>query len=566
MRKIFLLLILFSSFIWANPKTVLFLNSYSREFKWTERQLKGIENVQDKENYKSYYEYLNINEVNGKAYLEEYKKLLKIKYADIQIDLVVTTDDFAYKFLTENKDIFKKIPYVIASGVVEYGYEKNTSYILKEFDIDRNLDLIKKQFTKDKTVKNIYFVIDDTEESKVLKERIKNYLSFNKDFNFIWLSSDYNILKKELKEIRGNSAIIHLSYFKDNNQLSLDYKKILKDLYEGIEVPIYSVFDFYLLPDTNIMGGYVVDAEKFGEKIGEAIKNYFQGNSVNNSINIANYSDYKFSLDEIEEFDVKYIPIKSEIYSKQMGYLKSRKYEILSIIIILIISGINIYHNRRNYKAQKKINEQNKKIWELDRDLYKTQKEVIAALGQIIENRSKETANHTTRVAQISRYIGELMGFDEEEAASIEIASPLHDVGKIGIPDNVLEKAGKLTNEEYDIIKTHSAIGYSILKESKIPILTIAANIAHEHHERWDGKGYPKGISGEKISIYARITAVADIFDALLSKRVYKEPWPMDKVLDFYRDEKGKIFDPKIVDVFLENIDKVIEIRERLRD
>ena len=202
---------------------------------------------------------------------------------------------------------------------------------------------------------------------------------------------------------------------------------------------------------------------------------------------------------------------------------------------------------------------------ELNENLLETQKEIITVLGQIIENRSEETANHTKRVAKISKFIARLLGFSEEDAQLIEIASPLHDVGKIGIPETVLHKPGKLTVEEFDIVKTHAVIGYEILKKSKIHTLNIAANIAHEHHERWDGKGYPRGIKNENINIYARITTVGDIFDALLSRRIYKEPWTIDEVIEYFETEKGKIFDPYIVELFLENIDKVIEIREEAK-
>lgn len=128
-----------------------------------------------------------------------------------------------------------------------------------------------------------------------------------------------------------------------------------------------------------------------------------------------------------------------------------------------------------------------------------------------------------------------------------------------------MHKPGKLTVEEFDIVKTHAVIGYEILKKSKIHTLNIAANIAHEHHERWDGKGYPRGIKNENINIYARITTVGDIFDALLSRRIYKEPWTIDEVIEYFETEKGKIFDPYIVELFLENIDKVIEIREEAK-
>lgn len=564
MKKYILIFILFITSLLSETKNILILNSYSRDSKWTEKQLKGIENTMFDKDYKFYYEYLEYENFNNQDYLKKYKELLISKYKNINMDLVVTTDDYAYEYYKNNKDILKNNPFTIAAGVTKRIYASNTEYLLKQFDIEKNLELVEKQFKDEKTIKTIYLVVDNSIEGKSIEENLKKILkNYEYKYNFIWLSHNYTELKNQFKNLKKNSAIFHLLYFKDSDSTNAD---VIKDLYDGLDVPIYAFYDFYLLPKTNTLGGYVIDGEKFGEEIGKMIINYLSYKVINNQENSSSYSNYKFSLDIAEKLKVKYIPIKSEVYSKQIGYIKSRKYELLSILIILMISSILVYNGKKNYRAQKKINDQNKKIWGLNEELFKTQKEIIAALGQIIENRSKETANHTIRVAKISRLLGELLGFDEEEANSIEIASPLHDVGKIAIPDNVLEKTGKLEKEEFEIIKTHSKVGYSILKESNIPILKIAANIAHEHHERWDGSGYPRGISEEKISIYARITTAADIFDALLSKRVYKEPWSIEQVLQFFKDEKGRIFDPKITDVFLENADKIIAIRKEFED
>ena len=270
-------------------------------------------------------------------------------------------------------------------------------------------------------------------------------------------------------------------------------------------------------------------------------------------------------IGNLQKNKIKYTPREAEILFKEISYFESRKYELLAISLLILISGFKIYSNKKDFRVQLQINEKNTEIMELNENLLETQKEIITVLGQIIENRSEETANHTKRVAKISKFIARLLGFSEEDAQLIEIASPLHDVGKIGIPETVLHKPGKLTVEEFDIVKTHAVIGYEILKKSKIHTLNIAANIAHEHHERWDGKGYPRGIKNENINIYARITTVADIFDALLSRRIYKEPWTIDEVIEYFETEKGKIFDPYIVELFLENIDKVIEIREEAK-
>ena len=187
-------------------------------------------------------------------------------------------------------------------------------------------------------------------------------------------------------------------------------------------------------------------------------------------------------------------------------------------------------------------------------------------MGEIGETRSKETGNHVKRVAEYSRLLALLWGMDKKEANNLLIASPMHDIGKVGIPDSILKKTGKLTEDEFEIMKEHSLIGYNILKDSKRDILKAAAIVAKEHHEKWDGTGYPFGLKGENIHIYGRITAIADVFDALGSERCYKEAWEDEKIFGLFQKEKAKHFDPNLIDLFFKNINSFIEIRNKYKD
>ena len=205
-------------------------------------------------------------------------------------------------------------------------------------------------------------------------------------------------------------------------------------------------------------------------------------------------------------------------------------------------------------------------VLELNDEIENTQKEIIYTMGEIGETRSKETGNHVKRVSEYSELLALLYGLSKEEAFKLKMASPMHDIGKVGIPDSILNKPGRHTNEEFKIMQTHSQLGYEMLKKSNRPIIKAAAIVALEHHEKFDGSGYPNGISGEDIHIYGRITAVADVFDALGSKRVYKKAWELDKIIDLFKEEKAKHFDPKIIDLFLENLDKFLTIRDRYKD
>jgi len=203
---------------------------------------------------------------------------------------------------------------------------------------------------------------------------------------------------------------------------------------------------------------------------------------------------------------------------------------------------------------------------DLNAMITETQKELLFTLGEVVETRSSEAANHVRRVAEYSHLLAIKVGMPEEEAERLKLASPMHDVGKIGIPDSVLLKPGKLDHKEFDQIKDHTVIGHEILKGSSRPIMQTAATLALQHHERWDGTGYPNGLEGEDINLAGRITMIADIFDALGSNRVYKDAWKTEDILDYLHEHKGTLFDPNLVDIFMENLDEILAIKAQFPD
>jgi len=199
----------------------------------------------------------------------------------------------------------------------------------------------------------------------------------------------------------------------------------------------------------------------------------------------------------------------------------------------------------------------------LNQEIIDTQKEIIYTMGTIGETRSRETGLHVKRVAVYSELLASLYGFEKEEAELLKMASPMHDIGKIAIPDNILNKTTELDDEEWEVMKTHSMLGYEMLKSSNRPIMKAAAIVAKEHHEKWDGSGYPEGKSGDDIHIYGRITALADVYDALGHDRVYKKAWKIEDILTLLREGRGNHFDPALIDIFFENIDTFLEAKER---
>lgn len=205
-------------------------------------------------------------------------------------------------------------------------------------------------------------------------------------------------------------------------------------------------------------------------------------------------------------------------------------------------------------------------IESLNDEITNTQKEIIYTMGEIAETRSKETGHHVKRVAEYSKLLALKVGLNNDEAELLKLASPMHDIGKVAIPDHILNKPGKLTFEEFEVMKTHAQLGYEMLKHSNKPILKAAAIVSREHHEKYNGKGYPKGLKGDHIHIYGRITAVADVFDALGSDRVYKKAWDDERIFKLFKEERAEHFCPQVIDAFFENLDEIYKIRDKFKE
>ncbi|MBV1877933.1 MAG: response regulator [Pseudomonadales bacterium] len=201
------------------------------------------------------------------------------------------------------------------------------------------------------------------------------------------------------------------------------------------------------------------------------------------------------------------------------------------------------------------------KVQHRTEEIHQSRVKLIACLARAAEYKDNETGMHVTRISESSRIIAKRMGLSKKWIDIIALASPMHDVGKIGIPDKVLLKPGKLVGEEWEIMKSHAELGAKILDFSDSELLNAAASIAKTHHERWDGQGYPDGLAGNEIPLLTRIVSVCDVFDALTSQRPYKEAWSAKRSLAYLRDNAGKQFDPLVVDEFVQALPQVLELR-----
>lgn len=204
-------------------------------------------------------------------------------------------------------------------------------------------------------------------------------------------------------------------------------------------------------------------------------------------------------------------------------------------------------------------------VQERTQELNDTRLEVIRRLGRAAEYRDDMTGNHIIRMSRYSQLLGMAAGMSEQDAEVLLNASPMHDIGKIGIPDHVLLKPGKLDAEEWEVMKTHVDIGVEILSGSDSVLMNMAAEIAQNHHEKWDGSGYPCGLSGENIPLTGRVVAIADVFDALTTERPYKKAWSVDDAIEFLKEQKGKHFQPDLVDTFIEILPGILNIRDQYR-
>jgi PAS domain S-box-containing protein len=362
----------------------------------------------------------------------------------------------------------------------------------------------------------------------------------------------------------------------DENNDIVEYIGIRTDITE-IEKTKEYLKDQYNISQNNFQE--IMNLSKLYEKAMDE-SNIILRINIEGNITYLNEQFYKISgynQDELigQPYDsIKRVFPLNEDNNKIMNHLKSGKiwtgqvhnifkdgkihYFLATVIPIINLNGEILEY----MSIRKEITE----IIKLHEEIEDTQREIIYKMGEIGESRSNETGNHVKRVAEYSKLLATLYGLDEKECDILFTASPMHDIGKVGVPDSILNKPGKLDENEWKVMRKHTVIGYNILKNSKREILKAAAIVAMTHHEKWEGTGYPRRLKGEEIHIYGRITALADVFDALGSHRCYKKAWEDEAIFKLLENEKGKHFDPKLIDLFFKNIDKFKEIRDRYKD
>jgi len=421
------------------------------------------------------------------------------------------------------------------------------SDIYKDEVISTKLTLL---YENEKEIEDAFYIIYDLENKKLdLKEEFdKNYPIENQ------IRKDLDLKIQELKSYKLFKLFSDVKYYSKEtlyqykNQITLnkwiEKIELLQAEYNQPEIDEYKQI-------VSKLGNQVVLLKQIEEK----------ENELKNKV-----------FDVINQNKVYSSEIEKKIAQLSADFINYTYFSILFLLLIIgafiIILEYKVYKNigLSVDEIETKVQEGLEEIKNLNQEIENTQKEVVFTMGAIGESRSKETGNHVKRVAEYSKLLALKLGINEQEAEMLKLASPMHDIGKVGIPDNILNKPGKLTPEEFEIMKTHAQLGYEMLKHSSKPILQAAAIVSKEHHEKYNGNGYPKGLKGEEIHIFARITAVADVFDALGSDRIYKKAWEDEKIFELFNSEKGEHFDPKVIEAFFHSLDEIKTIRERFKD
>ena len=271
---------------------------------------------------------------------------------------------------------------------------------------------------------------------------------------------------------------------------------------------------------------------------------------------------------ETEDIPVIFVTAKSDVDSIRKGFETGGQDYIVKPfhadeLLARVQTHIELYRAKKilqhnNLSLQTKMVRHATRI---DNELEESQKEMISVLTEIMEATSDETGKHIRRVAEYSRLLAHYHhSISEEDANTIYAAAPMHDIGKIAIPEHILHKNGKLSDEEFRTMKEHTTKGQDFLRVSERKIMKAASIIAYQHHEKWDGSGYPRALEGDAIHVYGRIVALADVFDALTHKRSYKAPWSIDDAVAYITDNRAKHFDPYLVEIFEDNVDEFISI------
>ena len=433
------------------------------------------------------------------------------------VDVVMETDDAGLELIRWIRQDLKNqsIRLILRTGQPGAAPEQQ---VVRDFDINDYKD--KTEFSADRMVTTVYSAIRSYRDIITIEQSVNG-------FHDLLKASNAMLKYRDLQPF-ANAAMEHLVNLLNMENSALYIVNIDEDIYLDKKYIILACRGRYVCQSSSLIRADLpLDIKEqidrvFATKLPYISRNCFVG-----------YYEP--------------VPHKSTVlyvqFDKRIEPLQARLLELYSTNLVLILETI---------VAQEEIE--------------RTQKDLMYIVGDAIEARSRETGAHVKRVAKICELMAKKLHLPDDFVKAIKLAAPLHDIGKVAIPESILHKPGKLTPEEWETMKTHAEIGGELLGRSDTVVAKAGARLARGHHENWDGSGYPGGYSGESIPLEARIMAVADVFDALGSKRSYKEPWPDKEIINYMTEQSGKKFQPCLVDLLLENYEEFAAIRKEFPD
>lgn len=551
---------------------ILVLHSYNIDFSWTEDQHNAF--ISELQNsgipYRLSVEIMDTKKYSNKIDSASFYSQITQKHQNKDYDLIYATDNDALNFLLQYKAlIFPNVP-VVASGInagTEFNnLDSNTHIILEEADFIKTTSyLLKNQ----PAVKNLYIINDRSTTGKIVKAQIeKTFPSIYPELNLHWIEDrPISEFKAILSNLTTDDGVLYTIYFSDSHSEIYQYNESAEAAAEYSPVPVWCSWSFSM--NTGCVGGRLASADQQGYWAARAAVDILNDRPVSQFISTAlqlNQTIIDYAIAERFGIFEDIFPPDTVFLNRPLSYVEKNRTlltlfgVVFSIMTVIILILSKVIHD------QKTIHQKNAELLLLKTALITNQKEIVFKMGELIETRSHDTGNHVRRVALICRALGKKAGLSDEDVQTLENASPMHDVGKIAIPESILGKPGKLSVEERSVMDTHTSLGYEIFKNSDLPVFHAAAIIAHQHHEYWDGKGYPNRLAKDDIHIMARITALADVYDALLSKRPYKKPWRKEEAVSFILSQREQMFDPILVDHFIAILPEIDDIREAYQD
>jgi HD-GYP domain-containing protein (c-di-GMP phosphodiesterase class II) len=550
----------------AITNTIVVIHSYAEDYQHTRDIREGINEAFEGEINGTMirHEYLDTKNYLDDAYLERMKNIYMDKYKDVNVSAVIASDNNALYFLDQFKDdIFPNTNVFVATGITLTRdlidqYDEIT-LIEEEPDYKKNIDLIMEIYPN---LEKIHILVDDTATGYQVKQSLIDELEDYPDINYTFVEPDsLDDLLNYVDQLElQKDAFIWTVFFRDFSGESYYTYEVMDVLKETSPVPIFGFWEFYL--DHGLTGGYLMSSKVFGEKAIEFVIDGLGGGGVKIVEIDETFFEYKFDDLYLKKYGIIQLPYDSVRINTGLEFIAENKilFMIFASVIVLLsaIISILIYMIKSRNLVEKKDIE----IIEINNVLISTQKEIIQRLGDVIETSSNETGQHVERMAKLSRFVAERLGLSEDDCTVLEMIAPMHDVGKIGISDEILHKPGRLTEKEFEIVKNHTIIGYDLFKHSENKLLTQAAELSLYHHERYDGSGYPHGLIGEEIPIFSQIVGLCDVYDALRSVRSYKKAWPVEEVKQYFIELRGIEFRKDLVDILILNIDEIEAIRE----